>query len=57
MEVQRLRDYGGYHLMEVFHLKFVVLHMLNSWLSHGTKHSLYVYLTHHLVEIIVIPCK
>ena len=43
--------------MNVFHLGFWVLHMFNTWLPHGKRHSCYVYGNHHLVESIVILCK
>ena len=43
--------------MDVFHLGFQALHVFNTWLPHGKKHSCYVYGNHHLVESIVILCK
>ena len=43
--------------MDMFHLKFLVLHVLNTWLSHGMKHSSYLYGHHHKVEHIAILHK
>ena len=43
--------------MDVFHLGLWALHVFNTWLSHGKKHSCYVHGNHHLVESIVIHCK
>ena len=54
---QRLRLHGGNYSMDVFHLGFRDLHVFNTWLSYGKKHSRYVYGNHHLVETIVIICK
>ena len=53
---QILRLHGGNYSMDVFHLGFRDLHVFNTWLPHGKKHSCYVFGSHHLVESIVILC-
>ena len=40
---------SGNRSMEVFHLKFIILDVINAWLPYGTKHSLYFYGIHHIV--------
>ena len=40
---QRLRLHGGNYSMDVFHLGFRDLHVFNTWLPHGKKHSCYVF--------------
>ena len=39
------------------HLKFLVSHLFNSWLSHGMRRSLYLYGHHRLIKSIVILCE
>ena len=41
----------------VFYIGFISLHVFNTWLSHGEKHSRYLYGNYHLVESIVMFCK
>ena len=53
MAGQQLWHHGDNYLTKVFHLKLIVLHMLNIWLFHGMKHTLYMYENHHVVESIV----
>ena len=38
--------HGRKYLMEVFHLKYLVLHELNTWLSNGMMCSPYLYGRH-----------
>ena len=51
---QQLRLHDGNYSMDVYNLGFQDLHVFNTWLPHGKKHSCYVFGSHYLVESIVI---